>query len=68
MRRREFVVGSLALYGAAALRGNAMTAVNSEMAATNRLGVKALAFDVFGTAVDWRGSIVPEGEEWGRAK
>jgi 2-haloacid dehalogenase len=28
----------------------------------------ALAFDVFGTVVDWRGSIVREGEEWGRAK
>jgi 2-haloacid dehalogenase len=30
--------------------------------------MKALAFDVFGTVVDWRGSIVREGEEWGRAK
>ena len=30
--------------------------------------VKALAFDVFGTVVDWRGSIIREGAEWGRAK
>jgi 2-haloacid dehalogenase len=30
--------------------------------------VKALTFDVFGTAVDWRGSIIREGEQWGRAK
>jgi 2-haloacid dehalogenase len=28
--------------------------------------VKALVFDVFGTVVDWRGSIIREGEEWTR--
>src|ERR1035438_527741 len=27
---------------------------------------QALVFDVFGTVVDWRGSIVAEGEAWGR--
>jgi hypothetical protein len=68
MRRREFVGGPLELYGAAVLRGDGMTTGNSGKAAGNRLGVKALAFDVFGTVVDWRGSIVREGEEWGRAK
>jgi 2-haloacid dehalogenase len=31
-------------------------------------GVKALVFDVFGTVVDWRGSIMREGEVWGKAK
>jgi len=31
-------------------------------------GVKALVFDTFGTVVDWRGSIVAEGTEWGKAK
>jgi hypothetical protein len=30
--------------------------------------VKALAFDVFGTVVDWRGSIVREGRLLGRKK
>jgi 2-haloacid dehalogenase len=30
--------------------------------------VKALTFDVFGTVVDWRSSIVREGRELGRAK
>lgn len=30
--------------------------------------IKALAFDVFGTVVDWRGSIVREGEALGAAK
>jgi len=31
-------------------------------------GVKALVFDTFGTVVDWRGSIIAEGEAWGKAK
>jgi len=30
--------------------------------------VKALVFDTFGTVVDWRGSIIAEGAEWGRSK
>ena len=30
--------------------------------------IKALAFDVFGTVVDWRGSIIREGMELGRKK
>src|ERR1700741_428255 len=29
---------------------------------------KALVFDVFGTVVDWRGSIIEEGKAWGKAK
>jgi len=31
-------------------------------------GVKALTFDVFGTVVDWRQSLIREGEALGRAK
>ena len=30
--------------------------------------VKALVFDVFGTVVDWRGSLITELTEWGRAR
>src|SRR5579883_2331141 len=30
--------------------------------------VKALIFDVFGTVVDWRGSVIREGEALGRSK
>ena len=30
--------------------------------------LKALLFDVFGTVVDWRGSIIREGEQWGKQK
>lgn len=29
--------------------------------------VRALTFDVFGTVVDWRGTIIREGRAWGRA-
>jgi 2-haloacid dehalogenase len=32
------------------------------------IGVKALACDVFGTVVDWRGSIIREGAEWAARK
>ena len=34
----------------------------------NSLSVKALLFDVFGTVVDWRGSIIEEGRAWGMAR
>jgi 2-haloacid dehalogenase len=36
--------------------------------AVSPAAVKALVFDVFGTVVDWRGSIIQEGAQWGRAK
>lgn len=36
--------------------------------AQNIFAVKALTFDVFGTTVDWRGSLIREAEEWGRAR
>ena len=29
--------------------------------------IRALTFDVFGTVVDWRGSLISEGEAFGRA-
>lgn len=32
------------------------------------LGVKALVFDVFGTVVDWRGSVIRDGEELSQKK
>lgn len=31
-------------------------------------GVKALVFDVFGTVVDWRASIIREGQLFGKQK
>jgi 2-haloacid dehalogenase len=38
------------------------------MRGSNTLGVRALVFDVFGTVVDWRGSIIREGRMLGRSK
>ena len=35
---------------------------------TEPLEIKALTFDVFGTVVDWRGSIIREGEAFGAAR
>ena len=35
---------------------------------SNRFGVQALAFDVFGTVVDFRGSIIQEGAGWAQAR
>src|SRR5918999_1589764 len=31
-------------------------------------GVRALAFDVFGTVVDWRSAVIRDGEELGQEK
>jgi 2-haloacid dehalogenase len=52
MCRREFLAAPLAL----------------KATPPNPFGVKALAFDVFGTVADWRTSIIREGTEWGKAK
>jgi 2-haloacid dehalogenase len=74
MRRRDFVALSVALSGFAPLSGASSAsrpqAKNSPPmpAPANSLGVKALVFDTFGTVVDWRGSIIREGEQWGREK
>ncbi len=35
---------------------------------SNLVSVKVLAFDVFGTVVDWRSSVIAEGEQLGKAK
>ena len=36
--------------------------------AKDKFDVKALTFDVFGTVVDWRGSIIRECEALGKRK
>ena len=38
------------------------------LGATGKDTVKALAFDVFGTVVDWRSSLIREGKSLGKAK
>jgi len=52
MQRREFLAVPMTL----------------KAAPSKSLGVRALTFDVFGTVVDWRGSIIREGAEWGKAR
>src|SRR4249920_1461843 len=38
------------------------------MSSPNIRQIKLLAFDVFGTVVDWRSSVIAEGEQLGKAK
>ena len=66
MTRRKIVKSAGIGAVAGALRG-----INTERAqgAAHAAGsVKALVFDVFGTVVDWRGSIIEEGTAWGKTK
>jgi len=60
MNRREFFTGIG--IGATAM------AVRAQTSKATIAGVKALIFDTFGTVVDWRGSIIEEGNAWGKAK
>src|SRR5437016_3987110 len=48
--------------------GVAAMAVRAQTGKSTTAGVKALIFDTFGTVVDWRGSIIEEGNAWGKAK
>ena len=45
-----------------------MTTQSFHTDAEDVLGVKALTFDVFGTVVDWRGTIIQEGIQFGQAR
>ena len=61
MNRREFVAGSLAT--AALFKPGEAPA---QTPTPN--GVRILVFDTFGTVVDWRGSVIAEGERLAKAK
>lgn len=60
MNRREFVVGSLA--------AASLLQAREAPAQAGGVQIQILVFDVFGTVVDWRGSVIAEGEQLGRAK
>jgi len=71
MKRREFltraaVVGSLP--SILATRAAAAEAVVGSAAAQAMPNVQILVFDTFGTVVDWRSSVIAEGQQLGRAK
>ena len=48
--------------------GAAANALTGIVVAKPTVMPKALVFDTFGTVVDWRGSIIAEGNAWGKAK
>jgi 2-haloacid dehalogenase len=70
MSRRSFV-GSVAAGGfalAAGAPGAASAQGRSPAGGAAMPSVKLLVFDTFGTVVDWRSSVIAEGEALGRAK
>ena len=60
LERREFLsAGALSMAAAALPAHDSAAEAMSQQASMN---VEALVFDVFGTVVDWRTSIIREGE------
>jgi 2-haloacid dehalogenase len=68
MYRRDFLVLPVALSSFFILPSAIGKRSSATSAPLNSLGVKALAFDVFGTVVDWRSSIIREGSQWNQKK
>ncbi len=68
MFRREFLAMPVIAGGYAALAAEAAGSFLPQISSGRFMDVKALVFDTFGTVVDWRGSIIREGEEWGKEK
>src|SRR4051812_30835571 len=66
MNRRSFLAGTVALGGLGALLEARAEAAPPAAAAARP--AKVLVFDTFGTVVDWRSSVIAEGEQLGRAK
>src|SRR5690348_3457091 len=69
--RRDFIAaGAASLTLAASLRPAVAAAADAASAAPSNpfASVNALVYDVFGTVVDWRGSIAREGELLGKRK
>ena len=73
LKRREFLsVGGATIAGAAIGAGEGVDLMDGmltdERAQEALVDVEALMFDVFGTVVDWRTSIIREGQLLGRRK
>jgi 2-haloacid dehalogenase len=64
--RRTLLAGGLGAASAALLNRPLQAA--GQAGSTLRTGAKVLVFDTFGTVVDWRSSVIAEGERLGRAK
>ncbi len=69
MNRRDFMAGTM---GAVALARGDMSAQGASSGRGTNSGLadtlRVLVFDTFGTVVDWRSSVIAEGERLGRAK
>ena len=68
MDRRDFLVGATVGTGLAALAAERANASTGGAASQDARGAQLLVFDTFGTVVDWRSSVIAEGEQLGRAK
>src|SRR5438477_2133904 len=67
MDRRAFLVGGLVAGGLPSLLAERPAADQQAGPAAAR-SVQILVFDTFGTVVDWRSSVIAEGEKLGRDK
>jgi 2-haloacid dehalogenase len=71
VNRRDFIVGAMAT-GPALAAGRAVAAdanaQGSSPSSRSDQSVELLVFDVFGTVVDWRSSVIAEGEKLGNQK
>jgi 2-haloacid dehalogenase len=65
MNRRDFLAGTVTAGGLAVLARD--RAADAQTPAANK-PAQLLVFDTFGTVVDWRSSVIAEGEQLARAK
>ena len=65
--RRKLLAGGLGVASAAVLLDRRVEAAE-QAGGGRRTDAKVLVFDTFGTVVDWRSSVIAEGERLGRAK
>ena len=68
MDRREFLVGTAALPFAAVEIGANEQGAAAQARSGGEKPAQVLVFDTFGTVVDWRSSVIAEGETLGKSK
>jgi 2-haloacid dehalogenase len=66
MKRRDFLASSVVAGGFATMFGE--RAAVAQTVPEKARDVRLLVFDTFGTVVDWRSSVIAEGEKLGKAK
>jgi 2-haloacid dehalogenase len=68
MDRRDFLVSSVIAGGLAPLLAERQASAQAQAIPEKARGVQLLVFDTFGTVVDWRSSVIAEGEKLGTEK